>query len=782
VANDRARYDAALSKAHDYGWEQEWQAAIREFRAAAAEFPHEPAPYSGLGEAYAQLDQLKKALDNYKLAARYSKGDIIYLSKVCELQERLGQNREASQTYVAIGEVQWRRQLANDALANWQRAARLDPDSLAANQKLAAVYQRRGLPEEAIDAYLAMARILQGEGRNEQALQACRAALQLNPRHADVLTAIELLQHGEKLSRDLAQPATTGYTAAPPGVVGAAEPVVSPDVAAPLDLAASGLSRPFGDSELNWDESNEESSSPVQDARRLALEQLAEEIFEDEDDEGASPGRTGLSKHERDALISQALDFQTRNLVHEAIGCYEQIVTAGAGSTAVHFNLGLLYQNKLRFEDAIRQFEIAVKDNEYRLASLFALGESYRGRGRIDKALEHFIQVLKIVDLATVQHEQADRLIELYENLADSLLTKGDSERATAFANGLVDFLGRKGWEDKVKDARARLNALSGGRTMILGDMLTAGSEQVLESLYLSQEYNRRGLYNSAIEEVFRVIQLSPDYLPAHLQLADLLNRQGRVEAAALKYVTIGDTYRARSDMNGSIYAYERVAELSPLDVSIKVRLIELLKRHGRIDDALEHYLGMGETYFQLAQVDKARETYQEALKLAPRGSADRGWRARLLKLIADIDMQRFDWKRALAAYVELRKENPHEERVAITLVDLFFKIGQPDSALRELDRYLIQLVKSGRSAKVVGIMEDMVGQRPSNAGLVDRLARLYQQQKREQDAIDLLDRLGEAQLESGEKAQAVETINKILSLNPPNAASYQQLIKELKT
>lgn len=764
MANDRARYDTALSKGHDYGWEQQWEAAIREFELAAAEFPHEPAPYSGLGEAYAQLDQPQHALENYKLAARYSKGDIMYLSKITELQERLGQHREASQTYLAIGEVQWRRRMANDALANWQLAVRLDPNSLAGHQKLAAVYQHQGQAQEAIGAYLAVARILQDEGRTEPALQACQAALQLDPRNASVLTAIELIQHGESLSSDMAQ--ATGAGDGPAG---------------PSDLAAPPLAGAFGDGELRWDEDKEESSSPVQDARRLALEQLAEEIFEEEDVETVSTGRAGLSKLERDALISQALDFQTRNLVHEAISCYEQIVAGGGGSTAVHFNLGLLYQDKLRFEDAIREFEIAVKDNEYRLASHFALGESFRARGRIDKALEHFIQVLKIVDLATVQHEQADRLIELYENLADSLLTKGDSERATAFANSLVEFLGHKGWEDKVKDARARLDALSGGRTMILGDMLTAGSQHVLESLYLSQEYSRRGLYNSAIEEVFRVIQLSPDYLSAHLQLADLLNRQGRAEAAAQKYVTIGDTYQARGDMNGSIYAYERVAELSPLDVSIKRRLIELLKRHGRIDDALEHYVGMGETYYQLAQVDKARETYQEALKLAPRGSADHGWRARLLKLIADIDMQRFDWKRALAAYVELRKENPQEERIAITLVDLFFKVGQPESGLRELDRYLIQLVKSGRGAKVVGIMEDMVAQRPTNAGLVDRLARLYNQQKRRQDAIAVLDRLGEAQLESGEKAQAVETINKILSLNPPNAASYQQLIRELQ-
>jgi tetratricopeptide (TPR) repeat protein len=769
VANDRARYDTALSKAHNYGWEQQWEAAIREFTLAAAEFPQEPAPYSGLGEAYAQLDQPQKALHNYKLAARYSKGDIIYLSKVSELQERLSQFQEASQTYLAIGEVQFRRNLVNDAVANWQRAVRLNPGSLPGHQRLAAVHQRQGRHQEAIASYLAIAQIMQAEGRDEQALQACQAALQLDPRHADVLTAIELIQHGETLGDGVTPAAPSHLDGKAAGAAGTSS------------LRMSPLVESFGESELVWEENKEESSSPVQDARRLALEQLAEEIFEEEDDSALSAPGGGLSKLERDALISQALDFQTRNLVHEAISCYEQIVAAGAGSTAVHFNLGLLYQSKLRFEDAIGEFEIAVKDREYRLASLFALGESYRARGRIDKALEHFIQVLKIVDLATVQHEQADRLIELYENLSDSLLTKGDSERATAFANSLVDFLGRKGWEDKVKDARARLNALSGGRTMILGDMLTAGSEQVLESLYLSQEYSRRGLYNSAIEEVFRVIQLSPDYLPAHLQLADLLNRQGRVEAAAQKYVTIGDTYRARADMNGAIYAYERVAEVSPLDVSIKMRLIELLKRHGRIDDALEQYVSMGETFYQLAQVDKARDTYQEALKLAPRGSADRQWRARLLKLIADIDMQRFDWKRALAAYVELRKENPTEERIAITLIDLFFRLGQPDSALRELDRYLGQLVKSGRSAKVVGIMEDMVAQRPANAGLVDRLSRLYNQQKRPQDAVALLDRLGESQLENGETAQALETINKILSLKPTNAASYQQLVKELQ-
>ena len=60
--------------------------------------------------------------------------------------------------------------------------------------------------------------------------------------------------------------------------------------------------------------------------------------------------------------------------------------------------------------------------------------------------------------------------------------------------------------------------------------------------------------------------------------------------------------------------------------------------------------------------------------------------------------MQRFDWRRALTAYKELRILDPNDERTAITLVDLYYKVGQPINAVGELDNYLKQLVRSGRA------------------------------------------------------------------------------------
>jgi tetratricopeptide (TPR) repeat protein len=754
VAQDRNRYEEALNKGHSYIWDQQWPEAIQAFETAAKEFPQEPAPYAGLGMVYAELGQFRKALDSYKTAARHSQGDIIHLKPIAELQEQLGMLPQAGQTHQAIGEIQLRLQKIDEAVTHWLRATRLDSHALLAHQRLAAVYQRQGQIPNAVHEYLAAARILQEQGQHDKAMEACQTALRLDPRHSEALTAVEFLQHGQTL------PAPA-------------------ELAAPLPASAPPSS--LVDSSWSDGEAKEGSSSPVQDAQRMAMEQLAEVIFDDSDDDEETDFRGGLNKLERDALITQALDYQTRGMTNEAISAYERAIAGGITGAAAHFNLGLLLQEKMRFEDAIGEFEISVRDQHYRLASHFALGESYRGRGRIEKAIEHFITALKIVDLGTVQHDQADRLIELYENLADSLLTKGESEQAIGFTNSLVEFLSHKGWEDKVKEARVRLDTLSGGRTMILGDILTAGSQYVLESLYLGQEYARRGFYSSAIEETYRAIQLSPDYLPAHLQLGDLLSQQDRREAAVMKFLAIGDTYRARSDVNGAIFAYERAAEIAPLDLTLKGRLIDLLKRHGDIDRSLKHYIAMGEAYYQLAQVDKARESYQEALQLAPRGTPEKKWRVQLLRLIADIDVQRFDWRRALSAYQELHKEDPTNERVAITLVDLYYKVGQPESGLRELDRYLIYLVKSGRGAKVEGILNDMIQQRPTDPGPVDRLIRLYTQRKQVDKAIKLLDQLGEAQLNAGEMAKAVQTIERLLTLNPPNLTDYQQLLAELK-
>jgi tetratricopeptide (TPR) repeat protein len=766
----RARYEEALKRGHSYSWDQRWQEAINEFEKAIENVAEEPAPYAGLGMAYFELGEFTKALESYKLAARNSRGDMIYLKHVADVQERLGQLTEAGQTYMALGEIQLKRRKLDEAVGNWLRAVSLEPNLLGGHQRLAAVYRRQGLTSNAIREYLAMARIYQMRGDDASALKTCNLALELDPSNVDVLTAMNLIREGEEdiLVEQEVDPLTDS----------SAEQEESPQETLQRMTTVLEAER------KNWQlEETSDSDGLLHSSMLRAQQELAQDIFVDEEDELSPNHQSGtLSKLERDALISQALDFQTRDMVDEAIDCFDRAIKGGVNSLAAHYCLGLLYLQAKRPKLALQELAASVEDQNYRSAGHYAMAEVYELRGDKVRATEHFVTALKFIDLKTVGSEQALRVSEMYDRLTQLMSYEAEPEEVATFVSSLKGLLGGSYWQDEVARARHRLNRLSSdGHILILGDILAAGSLQVLESLHLSQTYAQEEKYDSAVEEAYRAIQLSPYYLAGHIQLAEIMAKQERNQIAVTKFLTIGDTYQVRGDINGAIENYERAVELLPMELSNRSGLISILVQQGFTDQALEHYMVLGEAYYNLAEMEKARETYLEAFQLIPNASPDGNWRSVLLQRIADIDMQRLDWKRALAAYKEIHDINPEDESISLTLIDLYYKVGQPDAALAQLDNLLIQLVRKGQVEKVTGILEELIDQRPLDMGLVDRLSRLYVHQGRNQDAIAILDKVGEAQLDAGQTRNAAITINQILQLDPPNAASYRLLLQRLQ-
>jgi len=364
VANNRPRYEEALNRGAMYSSREMWKDAFGAYRVAIAEFPKEPAPYAGLGEACLGLKQLDKALECFKLAAKYSRGDITYLKKVADIQERQGQLHDAAKTYTAVGEFLLRQRKLDDAIGNWERAIRLDSNLLGPHRRLAMIFQRQNKKRDAVREYLAIARILQTQEDKKKALQMCQAALRLDPDNKDVLTAVDLIRHGE-----------TAYQEKEP------EETIVPGISEEEQAEADALTETvrqmaaiFEAEAKNQPPPTTEplSTDPVDVARRLAQEQVAEEIFREEDESDMEAAANGLSKLERDALLGQAVDFESRVQVDDAIGCYEQAIGGGLRMPAAFFNLGLLYLNKSDMPKAKRALGYAVKDTNYKKAAKLA--------------------------------------------------------------------------------------------------------------------------------------------------------------------------------------------------------------------------------------------------------------------------------------------------------------------------------------------------------------------------------------------------------------------------
>lgn len=364
MVENRTLYERALRHGQANSQEGRWEEAANAFKIAIRERPQAAEPYAGLGQALFNMKEMEHALDCYKLASRYSNGHYDFLQKVADIQERLGQLNEASRTYMAAGEILLRQRRLDEAIANWQRAVRLEPGLLGAHQRLATVFQRQGNVKAAVREYLAIARSLQMRGEEKKALLMCQAALRLDSENEDVLLAMSLIEHGAEALETPAEPESVPQ-----------EPAVIEPESTVMDTVRQ-MATVFETEKEQWQLPHEapEVTDPLQAARTLAQEQLAEEIFRDEEDEELLYGSgNGLSKLERDALIGQGMDFQLRGRVRDAIGCYERAINGGLDLPAAHFTIGMLYADVKAYNEARQALSRAQHAPDYRQPVQIAL-------------------------------------------------------------------------------------------------------------------------------------------------------------------------------------------------------------------------------------------------------------------------------------------------------------------------------------------------------------------------------------------------------------------------
>jgi tetratricopeptide (TPR) repeat protein len=283
------------------------------------------------------------------------------------------------------------------------------------------------------------------------------------------------------------------------------------------------------------------------------------------------------------------------------------------------------------------------------------------------------------------------------------------------------------------------------------------------------------------MEEAYFALSHSPTHLPVHMRMAEILAGENKLPAAIDKYATVAETYRMRGEPGRATKVLQQVLRLSPLDTDRRSDLIALLVEQRQIMPALQQFVDLADTFYQLADLDHARTTYADALLLAEQHDASVEWRVRLLHKLGDIDLQRLNWREAQGVYEQIRDLAPDDHSARATLVDLLYRLGNPRQALAELDAYLRRLLASGAPGTAVELVEELLEGQPDEPALVARLARLYQDTGRRQEAITTYDRLGELQLQAGEKPQAAETIRAILTLGPDEPDPYRQLLEELE-
>lgn len=759
-------FQKAMNDGHSAAWDQNWEQAAKAYKAALAEFPDNPKAINSLGLALFQMQKFEEAQRVYIRAAQLTPQDPVPYEKLALIQERQGNLKETIQASLQAAELYFNAREVEKAIENWLRVVQLHPENIQARSRLALVHEKTNQLMQAATEYIAVASILQNSGNAQKAMEIIEHALRIAPSHPEAKQAQALMKSGRLLPKPTRPKGGTG----------------------PLRMAqVKQLEKP-------QQQQVKDSPDPILEARKKALNALADALFE-LSEEGGQTDRRGMqaimqgtgqlsAQAEQTKILlhlSQVIDYQTKGQDAQAADELERAIESGLSLHSAYYDLGMLRAAGDRPEVALRYLQKCNKHADYDLASRLLGAQILLRSGRTKEAAVDNLEALKIADASVAAAEQSDSIRQLYEPLIEGLQGETDEQALLKLCNNVQEMLVRPNWRIHLLKMREKLPAAEGGSPLPLAEILIqAQSSHVIEAMTYINQLARANRMRSAMDEAFQAITYAPTYLPLHTLIGDLLIQEGRPQDAMSKYNVVANAYSVRGEAAQATNLLRKIIKIAPMDMTARTRLIEQLSARGKLDEAIAEHLELAEIHYRLAELDMARKTYTTALRMAQQPNADHSWNVRILRRMADIDMQRLDWKQAARVYEQIRTLHPDDMAARQSLIELNLRMGQVNQLQAEVESFVSYMDGHKRMEEAVQFMEKLVEENP-NTLLMREQASVYYRAGRLQDAITTLDAVGDKLMEAGDKAGVAEVINQILTMNPPNAEEYRTLLAQVR-
>jgi tetratricopeptide (TPR) repeat protein len=744
MAGNRQLFEAAMRQGDDSALEEQWEGAIEAYMRAVREFPNSSLACNSLGLALFNAGRLEDALKVYGQAAKLDPSDPLPIEKSGDVLERLGRLNDAARQYLAVAEIYLTHHDLAKAIDNWERATRLTPGMVKINQKLAAAYERLGKKSAAVSEYLKLAFHFQNSANNSQvAMQALERALRLDNKDPRVINAITAVRASRPIDPKLLEPLKGAAVA---------QAIIDEDPLAFLNQIPG-----------------EDQRGPIGEAVDLALERLAEEVF--------SAGMMDMSA----VNAIQGIEMHRAGYHKEAVEGYQRAVEAGMKSPALMVNLASLLYETGQIEPALTFVRRVTGGPVIMAGASHVMAMCLVQEQKWAEAANAILNTFKLVDISLAMDEEETQ--DLNNQYARFLALVPDADPMTLrdFSQNMAKKLITPGWKRRVAETRNRLADKVAEDPKTALETISKG-EGVIEAMERVDRLSAKRHFAVALDECFGIIQQAPDYLAAHLRVAQLLMDTGRVEDATDKYNLVARTYLLRGDQVKSADILNEVLRIAPANIDLRTNLIELLERQERWSEVLDQYIALAKGHRDMADMTNARLTYDLALKLAKQRNAPAEKQNDILYYMAELDMDRLDWRSALRGFQRVLEANPDHLKARRQVVGLHYRLGNGLQGLEDLDKLLQVYARQKRPDLILEILQEETDLNPSDMGLRTRLGTVYQQMNRIPEAIEQFDHLAGLQMEAGLNPEAAKTVRKIISLKPPNVEEYQQVLQQIET
>lgn len=216
----------------------------------------------------------------------------------------------------------------------------------------------------------------------------------------------------------------------------------------------------------------------------------------------------------------------------------------------------------------------------------------YFQEGRWDKAIEEYKKLIAL--------DPED--VNTHNMLGDVYVKKGSvAEAFEAYIKVSSDFSSR-GQMDKAVVVNKKIAALD--TTKLSGD--AQKKQGLIKQTLKADSAMEQGNLDAATEALSEVVKLDPENLSAYSKLAELLEKQGKMDEAIQQYLAIGSAFLKNRLFKKAQEMFQKIVQLEPGNLDARINLAQIFIKQGSESDAKKEFLSIAELAHAKGDMDKA--------------------------------------------------------------------------------------------------------------------------------------------------------------------------------
>ncbi len=650
--------------------------------------------------------------------------------------------------------------LVNESEKYVQDLLTIAPDDMQVRDKVAQLYLQNKIPEMAVRQYLELAQILLNRNQLDTALQVIDKVIALDPNN---ITARELLLQISIQEKNLE---TAGKV-----VKELVEILVAQRRTEKAISVLQQALKTFTD-EINFREQLAQFLEKINRSIDAVVEwrKLAEICIRMDKLEKAA----SIYKH-----ISEILPDDTR-AIQDYIDVYSRF---GAELELIddHLNLIQKFVKRGAFLEAEQTFQRLLKIAPQNVRVLENYMEFLINRKELDKLLPIVDQLTDIYmqsgDLRNAEKilqrvtSVLPRQAELHLKLADVLLLLNTKGRAVEEIKYAAQLFAEQGNTELVLNTLRKIVSIhpedTDTRIRIIEQLSALGriNEAVTDSFALADLFVRLGFLDLAEREYRRIVSLQPTNFTAWSYLFDTYLQLGTEDDLIEDYKTLARIYVAEGHPEEASKLYKKLIHLQPNNIEFHHNYIDTNLQFGMETELIDEYLELADLLIKQNKLEEAEKLYQKIIKLQPDNQVAKEKLEKLtasMKIVVSPVLDELDritpaeklppveapgeepFKDTINNYLAILELNPQNALARCKLAEIYEQLGKPEEAYKQLATAAKIFIDKGELQRGIEICQKLLHRNPADVEIRKILNRAELQRssfKAIESAIEYIDK-----------------------------------------